>query len=132
MLIALGFFVIAGILLYFAFAPPAGNPLEITGQTGVTYYAGAVAESTAVSSGSSGNTAQPPRHTDTPVPAGKVHLNTATFEQLLQVPGIGEVKAAAIIAYRTQVALFQSVDDLKNIQGFGDKTVEKLRDHVTV
>ena len=45
--------------------------------------------------------------------------------------GIGEVKAVAIIAYRQEKGTFNSVDELKNISGIGDKTFEKIKQFIT-
>ncbi|MFA5825228.1 MAG: helix-hairpin-helix domain-containing protein [Gallionellaceae bacterium] len=61
-----------------------------------------------------------------------VNLNTATKEELDSVKGIGPVKAQAIIEYRQKNGQFKSVDDLKNVKGFGDKSVEKMRSELTV
>ncbi|MDO8310609.1 MAG: ComEA family DNA-binding protein [Sideroxyarcus sp.] len=61
-----------------------------------------------------------------------VDLNTATQEELESVKGIGPVKAQAIIEYRKYNAPFRKVDDLQEIKGFGDKSVDKLRHEVTV
>lgn len=60
-----------------------------------------------------------------------INLNTATKEQLMTLNGIGEVKAAAIIAYRQEKGVFSSVDELKNISGIGDKTFEKIKQFIT-
>ncbi len=61
-----------------------------------------------------------------------VDLNAATKEELESVKGIGPVKAQAIIEYRKYNGPFKKVDDLKEIKGFGDKSVDKLRHEVTV
>lgn len=63
---------------------------------------------------------------------GKINLNTATLEQLKTINGIGNVKAQAIINYRTSIGKFKAVDELANIDGFGSKTVEKIKNSVYV
>lgn len=61
-----------------------------------------------------------------------VNLNTATKDELDGVKGIGPAKAQAIIEYRQKNGQFKSVDDLKNVKGFGEKSVDKLRAELTV
>ena len=58
-------------------------------------------------------------------------INTATAGDFDRLPGIGAVKAAAIIKYRESHGLFQSVNDLDNVAGIGAKTVENLRPCIT-
>lgn len=65
-------------------------------------------------------------------PAGPINLNTATREELMTLSGIGEVKADAILAYRAENGAFQSVEQLLEVSGIGEKTLEKLRAHVCV
>ncbi|KON86975.1 hypothetical protein AF332_09250 [Sporosarcina globispora] len=63
---------------------------------------------------------------------GKVNLNQATEAELQTLPGIGPSKAAAIIEYRETNGSFKDIEDLKLISGIGDKTFEKLREHLMV
>lgn len=63
---------------------------------------------------------------------GKLDLNTATKEQLMQINGIGEKKAALIVNYRQEHGNFKKLEDLKNISGIGDKTLEVMAASLTV
>jgi competence protein ComEA len=62
--------------------------------------------------------------------AGPVHLNTATVEQLDELPGVGPVTAEKIVDYREQHGAFSSVDDLDAIPGIGPARLEQLRELV--
>ncbi|NQJ69230.1 ComEA family DNA-binding protein [Streptococcus suis] len=62
----------------------------------------------------------------------QVNLNTATEADLQTISGIGAKRAADIIAYREANGGFKSVDDLNNVSGIGDKTMESIRPYVTV
>lgn len=61
-----------------------------------------------------------------------LNLNTCTKEELMEIDGIGEVRADAIIAYREKLGGYSSVEQLKDISGIGDKTFEKIAPYVTV
>ncbi|MFM7737474.1 MAG: ComEA family DNA-binding protein [Alphaproteobacteria bacterium] len=63
--------------------------------------------------------------------AGTVDLNTASVADLAALPGIGESKARAIVAWR-EATPFRSVDELRDVKGIGDKMLEKLRPHLAV
>lgn len=65
-------------------------------------------------------------------PGAKVNLNTATLEQLDELPGVGPVTAKAILAWRTKNGHFDSIEDLLDVKGIGQATLEDLRDLVTV
>ncbi|MGZ4384337.1 MAG: helix-hairpin-helix domain-containing protein [Gaiellaceae bacterium] len=60
-------------------------------------------------------------------PAGPVHLNSATLDQLDALPGIGPTTAQRIIDYRQQHGGFQSVDDLDAVSGIGPARLDELR-----
>lgn len=63
---------------------------------------------------------------------GKININTADSTQLQELNGVGPATAEKIIAYRKQNGRFQSIEDIKNVSGIGDKTYEKLKDHIRV
>ena len=63
---------------------------------------------------------------------GKINLNTATVQQLVSLPGIGEKKAQAIVEYRTIHGPFRNKDELMKVKGIGPKTFERLKDLVTI
>jgi competence protein ComEA len=62
-----------------------------------------------------------------PAPAGPVHLNSATLEQLDALPGVGPVTAQKILDYRQQHGGFGSVDELDAVPGIGPARLENLR-----
>lgn len=59
---------------------------------------------------------------------GKININTASLSTLETLPGIGAVKAQRIISYREENGPFQSIEDIKNVSGIGEKTYEGLKD----
>jgi|GEM_PF-157407 len=61
-----------------------------------------------------------------------ININTATQTELETLPGIGASKAADIIAYREANGNFASIDDLVNVSGIGEATVENLRALITI
>jgi competence ComEA-like helix-hairpin-helix protein len=65
-------------------------------------------------------------------PAHPVNLNTATAEELQQVPGIGPATAEKILQARKSYGRFKSVNDLEAIRGIGPKKLEKMRKYLTV
>ena len=64
--------------------------------------------------------------------ASALDLNSATAAELAALKGVGPVKSKAITDYRDKNGPFKSVDDLKNVKGFGAKTIDKLRPELTV
>lgn len=62
----------------------------------------------------------------------KVNLNTADREVLMTLPGIGEVKADAIIQYREAHGAFSSIEEIQNITGIKNAVFSKIKDRITV
>lgn len=63
----------------------------------------------------------------------KTNLNTASLQQLDALPGIGESKAKAIVAHREKLGgKFQSIDQLLDVKGIGEKMLDKMRPYLTV
>ena len=61
-----------------------------------------------------------------------VNINTATVETLAALDGVGEAKAQAIIDYRSKNGPFQSAEDLVQVSGIGERTLQKNVDRLTV
>ena len=61
----------------------------------------------------------------------KISLNTATKEELMTLPGIGEAKALLIIEYRKKKR-FDSIEEIMNVKGIGKSIYEKLKDYISI
>ncbi|HIQ67031.1 MAG TPA: helix-hairpin-helix domain-containing protein [Candidatus Faecousia intestinavium] len=59
-------------------------------------------------------------------------INQADSEALQALPGIGEVLAGRIIAYRDENGPFSSPDQLMNVEGIGEKRLEAILDYITI
>ena len=63
--------------------------------------------------------------------AEKLNINTANAEQIASVmSGVGSNKAKAIVEYRSSHGKFKSINSLENVDGIGEKTVEKNKDKI--
>jgi competence protein ComEA len=61
---------------------------------------------------------------------GKININTASKEELMNLPNIGESKADKIIEYR-KTNMFNTIDDIKNVSGIGESIFNKIKDYIT-
>lgn len=62
----------------------------------------------------------------------KISINTATIEELMMLPGVGEVKAKAIISYREQIGGFKSIDEVKEVEGIGESLFDQIKENITI
>lgn len=63
---------------------------------------------------------------------GKINLNKASINELMQIPGIGEVKALAIVEYRNKYGFFENIEELLYVPGIGDSLLEVLREQIYI
>lgn len=76
-----------------------------------------------VSDGAAGETAEPD---------GRVNLNTATGEELMTLPGIGQSKADDILAYRNECGGFSSIEEIMNVTGIKEGLYNRIKDNIRV
>lgn len=76
--------------------------------------------------------AAPQGHSGGAAPGGKVNLNSATQDQLEELPGVGPVLATRIIEYRQKKGRFTAIRQLMEVEGIGQKKYESLKDLVTI
>lgn len=63
---------------------------------------------------------------------GIININSASLSELQKINGIGEVKAQSIIDYREKNGGFKSIEDIKNVEGIGAKTFDKIKDKLSI
>jgi len=61
-----------------------------------------------------------------------VNINTASVEELTQLPRVGVKVAERIVDYRKEHGSFKTVEDLKTVKGIGDKMLDQLRPQISV
>lgn len=105
---------------------------ESTASNTISSSGASSTQSTQTSSSSKTSSSSSKASTSSELGLASVNINTATQAELEEVPYIGEVKAKAIIDYRTTNGNFKSIDELDNVKGFGSATIEKIRKYLTV
>ena len=65
-------------------------------------------------------------------PEEPININTATVEELTELPRIGEITATRIVKWREENGPFASTEELMNVQGIGERLYERMRPHVMV
>ena len=69
---------------------------------------------------------------ETTIKDNKISINTASLSELMNIKGIGEIKAKSIIEYREENGLFKSIEDITKVKGIGSSTFEKIKDYIKV
>ena len=75
------------------------------------------------------NTPEKPEENSVP---NKININTADKNELTKITGIGPSKAGKIIAMREKIGRFKKKDELLQIKGIGEKTLEKIKEQITL
>ena len=70
--------------------------------------------------------------TDPPDEGDRIRLNSATVDELTQIPGLGEKTAQRIVAYRDAHGGFRSLEELLVVEGVGRKKLEQWRPYLTL
>ena len=109
---------VAAVLLYVCFSQPA-----FVAEPAAAASAGALQTTAA---------ATPGQTTTVKEFTYPINLNTATQEELLSINGIGEKRAAQILAYRDELGGYTSVEQIKNISGIGDAVYAQIAPYLTV
>ena len=63
---------------------------------------------------------------------GRININTASKEMLMELPGIGESKAESILSFREENGNFGSVEDIMNVPGIKEALYNKIKDYIRV
>ncbi len=140
-MIGVALFLLAGLCLYIGLSQPkisSGVLVETPTaavQSGTTGRVTSAAGQTTSAVGSHSSTATAGQTTaaaSSRAVGYPVNLNTATLEQLTAIQGIGDQRAAAILAYREQIGKYTSVEQIKDIRGIGDGLYAKIAPYLTV
>jgi len=62
----------------------------------------------------------------------KININTATIEELDNLPGVGEATANKILNYREENGMFKSIEEVKNVNGIGEKKYIDIKEKICI
>ena len=116
-----GIYILISLVLVFAAFTAGFYTGRSTNQAPV-YVENSAKDTTADTQGQTGSSAS----------TALININTATAQELATLPGIGEVLAQRIVDYRNSNGAFNSIAELTNVSGIGPKTLENIRDYITV
>ena len=73
-----------------------------------------------------------PTSTSSPEQSAKINVNTADKQELEKITGVGPIIAQRIIDYRQSNGPFQTIEDIKKVNGIGNKTFEKMKNEIAI
>ena len=135
-MVGVALFLLAGLCLYLGLSQPKISSGVLVETPTTAVQSGTTTRSAAATVGRSAASRTATAAQTTASGAGTVsypvNLNTATFEELTAIQGIGDQRAAAILAYREQIGKYTSVEQIKDIRGIGDGLYAKIAPYLTV
>jgi len=63
---------------------------------------------------------------------GRININKASVEELVELPRVGQAVAKRIVLYRQENGPFKKVEDIKSVRGIGDKVFDQIRSSIRV
>ena len=130
-MVGVALFLLAGLCLYLGLSQPKISSGVLVETPTTAVQSGTTTRSAAATVGrsaasSTATAAQTTASGNAGTVSYPVNLNTATFEELTAIQGIGDQRAAAILAYREQIGKYTSVEQIKDIRGIGDGLYAKI------
>lgn len=110
----------------------SGSPGTAVQEAGVLSRIGILAQDSAGYQESPGTQAEGHEGSGAVSADGRININTASEEQLCEIPGVGAARAAAIAAYRQEHGDFSSIEDIMKVSGIKQGAYDKMKDSITV